>query len=280
MPPKAPSPNVVLIKNVNEDVLPFLRKGVPFETFTALRSKVIKEAGFDFLSKFGDIMRPRGVKATGPGVATNSRHKCGDAFDYNQGEDRLRRVKEPRNGRMYWRTYLKCVKQDGSQGEPMIISNERALPPAPGLKPEFVYDFTSAAEALGWHRIRAQVGFEKKGMAKKKEFWHYQNTEGYSFAEAIELLYGNPATVAVRPEFPTLRRRDRDDDTQVNVRRDVRQLQAQLYLIKFLKPLTEVDGGFGQNTEAAVRAFQKDAGLPVTGEADEQTRRQLLQRVI
>jgi peptidoglycan hydrolase-like protein with peptidoglycan-binding domain len=57
-------------------------------------------------------------------------------------------------------------------------------------------------------------------------------------------------------------------------------LQAQLYLLKFLKPLREVDGGFGQNTEAAVKAFQKEVGLPVTGIADEETRRQLLQRVL
>lgn len=279
MAPKAPSPNVILVEKA-EVGMPFLRKGVPFETFTALRGKVIREAGFDFLSKFGDMMRPRGAVATGPGVANNSRHKCGDAFDYNQGETRLRRVREPRNGRMYWRTYLKCVKQDGSQGEPLVISNERIMPPQAGVKAEFVYDFTSVAEALGWHRIRAQVGFEKPGMAKKKEFWHYQNTEGYTFAEAIELLYGNPAKVAARPEFPTLRRGDADDDTQVNVRRDVRQLQAQLYVLKFLAPLTEVDGAFGKNTEAAVRAFQQDAGLPATGVADEQTRRRLLQRVM
>src|SRR4051812_23596829 len=56
--PPAPSPNTVFIPNVKVG-LPFLRKGVPAEMFTALRQKVIREAGFDFLSVFGDMMRPR-----------------------------------------------------------------------------------------------------------------------------------------------------------------------------------------------------------------------------
>jgi hypothetical protein len=277
MAPKAPSPNTVFIEDVTVG-MPFLRKGTPADMFLALRRKVIREAGFDFLSVFGDMMRARNFRTTKPGAANRSRHKCGDAFDYNQGEKARALVKEPRNGRMYWRTYLKCSKQDGSQGEPLTISKEAIVPTPPGSKPQFFYDFTSAAEALGWQRIRAQTGFEK--VSTKKEFWHYQNTEGYTFDEAIELLYGDPAKVKVRPAFPSLQRGDNDDDTEVNVRRDIRQLQAQLYLLKFLKPLREVDGGFGQNTEAAVKAFQKEVGLPVTGIADEETRRQLLQRVL
>lgn len=84
----------------------------------------------------------------------------------------------------------------------------------------------------------------------------------------------------VQPEFPSLKPGDRDDDNEVNVRRDVRQLQAQLYLLKFLSPLTEVDGGYGANTEAAVKTCQEKSGVPATGIADEQTRRLLIQRVI
>jgi hypothetical protein len=113
MPPKTPSPNVVLIKNINVG-MPFLRRGNPAEMFMAMRKKVIREAGFDFLSKFGDMMRPRGLKSNKPGVANRSRHKCGDAFDYNQEDERRKLVQEPRNGRMYWRTYLLCDKQDGT----------------------------------------------------------------------------------------------------------------------------------------------------------------------
>ena len=276
-PPKNPSPNTVLIENIKVG-MPFLRKGAPASMFTVLRKKVIREAGFDFLSSFGDMMRGRNFHTKKAGAAEKSRHKCGDAFDYNQGDKGLALVKEPRNDRMYWRTYLLCPKQDGSQGQSLIISKERILPNGPGSKPKFFYDFTSAAEALGWHRIRAQKGFEKA--STKKEFWHYQLTEGYTFDEALELLYGDPGKVPAQPEFPTLKPGDHDDDQEVNVRRDVRQLQAQLYLLKFLAPLAEIDGGYGAKTEAAVKAFQEKFGLPVTGIADEQTRRLLLQKVI
>lgn len=276
MPPKAPSPHAVFIENVVVG-MPFLREGQPAEMFVALRKKVIREAGFDFLSVFGDMMRPRNLTTKKPGASNTSRHKCGDAFDYNQGENRLALVKEPRNDRMYWRTFLKCAKQDGSQGESLVISKERILPPSQGT-PHFFYDFTSTAEALGWHRIRAQKGFEK--ISTKKEFWHYQLTEGYTFDEAIELLYGNHDKVKVRSNFPTLRSSDQDDELHVDVRRDVRQLQAQLYLLKLLKPLQEVDGKFGQKTETAIKVFQEQSGLPATGIADEETRRLLLRKVL
>jgi Putative peptidoglycan binding domain len=275
--PKQPSANTVLIENIAVG-MPFLRIGAPATMFTVLRNKVIREAGFDFLSIFGDMMRARNFKTNKPGAANKSRHKCGDAFDYNQGDKRLALVKEPRNDRMYWRTYLLCPKQDGSQGESLEISKERVLPPAPGSKHKFFYDFTTVAEALGWHRIRAQQGFEK--VSTKKEFWHYQLTEGYTFDEAIELLYGDRANVKTQPEFPTLKTGDHDNDQEVNVRRDVRQLQAQLYLLKVLAPLAEVDGGYGPKTEAAVKAFQEKSGLPVTGIAAEQTRRLLIEKVV
>ena len=269
MPLKSPSPNTVLISNVTVG-MPFLRKGAPATMFAVLRNKVIREAGFDFLSIFGDMMRPRHLHTDKPGVAEKSRHKCGDAFDYNQGAKQLALVEEPRKDRMYWRTYLLCSKQDGSQGERLVIS--------PRSAPNFFYDFTSAAEALGWHRIRAQKGFEK--VQTKREFWHYQLTEGYTFDEAMELLYGDPTKVKGQPEFPALKAGDHDDDQQVNIRRDVRQVQAQLYLLKFLTPLAQVDGGYGPSTEAAVRAFQENAGLPVTGIADEPTRRLLIEKVV
>jgi peptidoglycan hydrolase-like protein with peptidoglycan-binding domain len=41
-----------------------------------------------------------------------------------------------------------------------------------------------------------------------------------------------------------------------------------------------VDGIYGGNTTEGVKAFQQKEGLPVTGIADEATRRLLLQRVV
>lgn len=268
MPPAPPSPKTTLIPNV-EVGLPYLRSGRPAEMFAALREKIIREAGFDFLSSFGDMMRHRNFHSNQGGVSNNSRHKCGDAFDFNQAETRLVVIREPRNGHDYFRSYLKCVNQDGTQGERLALN---------GGSPKFYCDFTSIAEAFGWHRIRAQSGWQNTW--KKREFWHYQLTEGYTFDQGIELLYGDPSNVPVVPEFPTVALNDRDNENEFHNPRHVRQVQAQLYLLKLLQPVSEIDGAFGPKTQAAVSAFQQQNGLPVTGIADTETRRALMNAVL
>lgn len=62
---------------------------------------------------------------------------------------------------------------------------------------------------------------------------------------------------------------------------DVRLLHQELFLLGFQQiPKREtVPGVFGPETQAAVRAFQKDAGLEVTGIVDEKTARAINERV-
>lgn len=270
MPPTPPSPFAIHIPNIAAG-MPFLRRGKPAEMFEILRSKITKEAGFDFLSVFGDMMRPKNFRTNVAGVSNKSRHMCGDAFDFNQGDTHLIVIQEPRGANMYFRTYIRCAKQDGTQGERLPL-------PASTSTPKYYIDFTMIAEALGWHRIRAQSGWQSTW--KKREFWHYQFTEGYSFEEAMDLLYGNRSSVPVQPEYPGVGLGDRDDEAVFHVRRDVRQVQAQLYLLNHLRPLKEVDGNFGQKSKDAVKAFQQKEGLSVTGIADTATRRALLQQVL
>ncbi len=112
--------------------MPFLISDTVADAFDALRRDVVALAGFDFLAVLGDMMRPASFVKNNPGSVTRSLHKCGVAFDYNQGEKNLVLVAEPQNGRMYWRTYLKCVKHDGSQGEALRIQNQQFCP---GLLP-------------------------------------------------------------------------------------------------------------------------------------------------
>jgi hypothetical protein len=267
-PPPPPSPKTTLIANIDVG-LPYLRAGRPAEMFNALREKVIRTAGFDFLSVFGDMMRPRNLQTNQPGVSNSSRHKCGDAFDYNQADPRLVVTSDPRDGVTYFRTFLRCEKQDGTQGELMSPN---------GGSPKFYCDFTSFAEAFGWHRIRAQQGWQNTW--KKREFWHYQMTEGYTFDEGMELLYGDAASVNPAEVMPPVALNDRDAETVFHNPRHVRQVQAQLHVLKLLQPVGEVDGAFGPKTQAAVSAFQEMNGLPVTGVADTVTRRALLDAIL
>ena len=268
MPPPRPSPQTTLITNIQVG-LPYLRTGRPAERFTALREKIIRVAGFDFLSIFGDMMRPKNFHTTDAGVSNKSRHMCGDAFDYNQGDPRRVVITDPRDGITYFRTYLRCEKQDGTQGELMAPD---------GGSPKFYIDFTSIAEAFGWHRIRAQKGWPT--VWKKREFWHYQLTEGYTFDQGMEILYGDATSVPPATEFTELALNARDNEDEFHNPRHVRQLQAQLYLLKLLQPLKEVDGVFGPKTQAAVSAFQQNNGMQATGIADADTRRALLNAVL
>jgi hypothetical protein len=267
MPPAPPSPNTTLISNITVG-LPYLRTGKPADTFNALREKIISAAGFDFLSIFGDMMRHKNFHTNQAGVSNKSRHKCGDAFDYNQGDSHLVVVRDPRDGVTYFRTFLRCARQDGTQGEFMSPD---------GGSQKFYCDFTSIAEAFGWHRIRAQQGWQT--VWKKREFWHYQSTEGYTFDQGMQLLYGDASAVQPPPAVD-LSLNDRDEETVFHNPRPVRQLQAQLFLLKLLQPVKEVDGVFGPKTQAAVSAFQQNNGLPVTGIADLATRTALMNAVL
>ena len=146
--------------------LPFLRHDAA-ESFNALRAAVVKGAGFDFLARCGDMFRMSNAKALNLGTAFHSRHKLGQAFDYNQEDPRVLLVRESDLKGLKWRTYLLCEKQDGS-----LCSKRKLHTDNRGFISAYVFDFTAAAEQFGWERIHAQPGWPTE--PTKKEFWHYQ----------------------------------------------------------------------------------------------------------
>jgi hypothetical protein len=163
----------------------YLRTGVPADTFRALRAKVIAAAGFDFLAKCADMIRSKTFKSNKPGVAKKSRHQCGDAFDYNIESPFVVAVQEDVGGHTQFRSYLKAASQDGSLGKLRTLTHYNGKK----VKAYFV-DFTELAGAFGWHRIPAHKGWATKGPNfGKMEYWHYQNTEGKSWDEAMTILY-------------------------------------------------------------------------------------------
>jgi hypothetical protein len=146
--------------------LPFLRKDAA-ESFNALRAAVLKGAGFDFLARCGDMFRHGNPKVLKLGTAFNSRHKKGEAFDYNQEDPRVLLVREYGLKGLKWRTYLLCERQDGSLCTKRKLDTDNA-----GFVSAYVFDFTAAAEQFGWERIHAQPGWTTE--PTKKEFWHYE----------------------------------------------------------------------------------------------------------
>lgn len=146
--------------------LPFLRKDAA-QSFSALRAAVNEGAGFDFLARCGDMFRLGDAKPLKIGTAFNSRHKKGEAFDYNQEDSRVLLVREYGLKGMKWRTYLLCQKQDGTLCTKRKLDTDNA-----GFVSAYVFDFTAAAEEFGWERIHAQPGWATE--PTKKEFWHYE----------------------------------------------------------------------------------------------------------
>lgn len=238
-----PSPRVVPIDT--KAPMPFLRFG-PAEAFGKLKQACIDGSGVDFLAVCGDVMRTKNFASDKPGVAQRSFHKTGSAFDYNQASTSLIIVSDPHDGRQYFRTYLKCVKQDGTQGVKVPLKDIR------GYKTNvYCWDFTAAAEQLGWKRIPAWAGWEHS--YTKKELWHYEITEGKSYEYWIDFLYNSP--VPTNPSFRVLRAGDTG--------KEVKDLQNKLIVLGYLKG--QADGKFGVLTLAAVKKLQTHYGLKADG---------------
>jgi hypothetical protein len=154
---------------------PYLRRDAA-ESFNALRKAVDVGAGFDFLAKCGDMLRAGNGRPAKVGTAFKSRHKSGEAFDYNQEDPRVLLVREYEKGRLHWRTYLLCERQNGTLGIKADLHTDNA-----GFVSAYVFDFTAAAEHFGWERISAQPGWINEPL--RKEFWHYQIRRATTYEE-------------------------------------------------------------------------------------------------
>lgn len=221
------------------------------EKYNQLRNEVLKKSGVDFLAKCGDILRAANFVSNKDGVATRSWHKTGRAFDYDQESRNLVIAPEIIGGKQFFRTYLKCAVQDGSLGKKLTVKTMNG-----SSVTAFLFDFTKAAEDIGFRRIPAWSDWRKSW--NRREFWHYQFDEGKSWDDAMLELKGKS-----RPETrQVLGLNDRGED--------VRVLQAKLADLNFL-PKTEVDGIFGARTKAAVTAFQFQNGLDADGIAGPKT---------
>jgi hypothetical protein len=247
----------ILVKLNVKDCNPLMHPSAA-EKFNLLREIVKAGCGFDFLVICADIFRAANYTSSKDGVANRSWHKTGRAFDYDQNSKGLVIVSEEKGEKQFFRTYLRCAAQDGSQGKKLSVRDKRGH-----QVNGYLFDFTAAAESLGFKRIPAWSGWQKN--YNRQEFWHYQFDEGLIWDAAMQQLKGVLVPAAQTKDL-ILGLNDRGSE--------VRRLQARLNELGYL-PSKEIDGVFGAKTRLAVVVFQKAAGLSADGIAGANTRKAL-----
>jgi hypothetical protein len=160
------------------------------DSYDALRAQALALTGNDFLAILGDCFRAASFVKNSPGSVTRSLHKCGVAFDYNQGETSLRLVREVINDRVFWRTYLRIADATKQVESPFVAQRDLPTTENAGAFKGWALDFTALAESLGWLRIPAHADWKKNWTSR--EFWHYQYgalaARGYD--ALMKMLYG------------------------------------------------------------------------------------------
>lgn len=228
--------------------------------FARLQKIVLEGSGIDFLARCGDIFRPAAFRSSKDGVAMRSWHKTGRAFDYDQTSKAIIVVSDPIGGKQYFITYLKCANQSGGLGTLKTLRGYNG-----GSYSGYVFDFTKAAESLGFKRIPAWRGWQRR--YNRREFWHYQFDQGLTWDAAMRQL--NVAQEIVPKDAAAkavLGLNDRGDA--------VLALQKRL-IERGLLASNEGDGVFGVKTKAAVIEFQRTHGLATDGLAGPNTRKAL-----
>lgn len=225
--------------------------------FVKLRQTVLDGSGVDFLARCGDVFRSADFRSKKDGVALRSWHKTGRAFDYDQTSNAFILDSEIKNGKQYFRTYLKCADQTGKQGTKRTLRDFFRKFHFTG----YVFDFTAAAESLGFTRVPAWSGWQRS--YNRREFWHYQLTpKGLTWDAAMLELAGKKRSAT----STVIGKNDRGEH--------VRKLQQKLIDLKFL-PENQADGIFGTRTANAVATFQQSKGLAIDGIAGPDTRKAL-----
>jgi TolB protein len=191
----------------------FLMSDAVDDSFKALRLRVRQETGYDYLGQLADTWRPMD-HVPRPGQSRRSWHCAGRVFDINVDyiEDPLHTmeiVREDIGYTTYWRVFLKAMKQDGTEGEPLkaepwqVIIGADAGATGGRLKsiPSGYYvDLTTLAADYGWNRIPAI--YRWRYFFPDVEYWHFQKDDGLSWWEAMEQVYTEDEIVASFGPYP------------------------------------------------------------------------------
>jgi len=181
--PSVSAPNPLLLDTIDE-------------SFLALRQHISNLSGWDFLSSLENAYLPL-TSTLGPGMVENWFY-TGRAFSFNPAPINANWVvviKEDIGTETYWRIFVKCRFQSGSQGiplrdipwdfnarfsnRPLAYENGGAL--ASSIPKGYWIDFTRIAKDYGWSRSPALTSWQSAfSTAQYNVFIHKDDKDWFS----------------------------------------------------------------------------------------------------
>jgi TolB protein len=181
------------------------------EAFAALRKGIGRVSGWDFLASLEDAYLPL-TSASAPSITQNwlytGRAIAVNTVPMNAGW--MAASREDFNGQTYWRVWIKCLKQDGSCGQPMTtatwnFSSRFDSDPVAyenggkiaDIPTGYWIDFTEFSARYGWERLPSQANWRYyyPGIL----FNEFVYPQGMSWREAMLDLYPADAFTATGP---------------------------------------------------------------------------------
>jgi TolB protein len=184
------------------------------QAFSALRKRVIADAGWDALASLENAYVPL-TTALDPGLQQDWLY-TGRAFAINSlmvNAGWMAVEREDVGAQTYWRLYLRTQNQDGSQGQPLHnppwdLNARYALDPskyeaggdyAP-VPSGYWIDFTALAQAYGWKRLPALPNW--RNYFSGARFTEFALTDGLDWYSAMLQLYPSEALLTPTPVLP------------------------------------------------------------------------------
>jgi TolB protein len=189
------------------------------QAFNALRDRVAREAGWDFLGSlehaFVGLNDP-----LPPGFAYADWLYTGRAFSFNLAAFQagwVEVLREDFAGQTYWRIFVRASQQDGSLGEPLRArpwafdsrfagdptAYDQGGQPRPGIPAGYYIDFTRLAGDFGFERLPALTNWRTYYPAAR--FNEFARIEALDWGQAMLQLYPPEAIITPTPyRTPTL----------------------------------------------------------------------------
>lgn len=217
----------ITLQDVNTGA-PFLTDHVD-DSFYALRSTMLRTAGWDFLADLDSVWWPLDRLAD-PGQEFRNWHKAGRAFDivqaYNTGATpQMEIVRVDQLDGVRWELYIRASAQDGSQGEPLtelpwdfssrtsgsVQAYEQGGTYYDEIPSGYYVNFTDIAKVYGWHPVTAHQSWRSNWAGVL--YWQYEKRDGLTWYAAMQQLYEDyeleaafpsPTPVPVEPVNPAI----------------------------------------------------------------------------